>query len=73
MYQRAFQKYHECISVKWVDASLKFCPINFRGKKEEILVVQRATRPLNLVAQYPFLVVPGVRTPDLSSTAGFFL
>ena len=41
-----------------------------RKKKEtqqDILVVCWATRPSKLVAQHLFMVVPGVRTPDLSS------
>ena len=42
-------------------------------EKKSILVVRWATRPPNLVAQYLFLVVPGVRTPDLSSPAGPYL
>ena len=36
------------------------------------MVDQRATRPLNLVAQYPFLAVPGFRKPDLSSPDSSF-
>ena len=40
--------------------------------QEKILVVRWATRPLDLVAQNLFLVVPGIRTPVLSGPDKMF-
>ena len=45
------------------------CNRTFSGFFFNILVVRRATRPPNLVAQNLFLVVAGVRTLDLSRLA----